>query len=250
MLNKIILPIFLLTTAVTFFTRNNITEVNSIAPEVLLQPFQEKPYVTAPIRFERDGYRYELTPLYDYQISGLLVSKMDYKFFSIYKSSSVFPLDVCLLWGSNVGNRVYQYKRIRFVQDCRWCNVEWWGDITFNFNEISNNHLIFKEPRLESLARNLVSGDQIQITGKLVNVKAHSPGKNEAFNPSDLQWNTSIVRNDTGAGACEIVYVEGIRILKKANLISRALFQTGFAGIIAVIILNVFRFFMGRAVPR
>ncbi|MDD2703430.1 MAG: hypothetical protein PHC33_05440 [Candidatus Omnitrophica bacterium] len=250
MLNKLILPVLLLSTAVTFFTRNNIRSVGQTVPEVLQQPLQEKRLNTESIRFEKDGYQYELIPLYDYQISGLLVSKMDYKFLSIYKSSSVFPLDVCLLWGGNAENKVYQYKKIRFFQDCRWCNAEWEGNVPFNLNEISNNHLVFKHPRLESAARNLVAGDQIRITGKLVNVKAQSLGESESFNPASLRWNTSIVRNDTGAGACEIVYVEDLKILKKANLISRALFQTGVAGILAVIILDIFSFFMGRVVPR
>ena len=88
------------------------------------------------------------------------------------------------------------------------------------------------------------------IAGKLVNVKAQKPGKGEAFNPEQLQWNTSIVRSDTGAGACEVIYVEDLQVLKKANLIARVLFQAGIAGIFTVIAVNIFRFFTGRVVPR
>jgi len=68
----------------------------------------------------------------------------------------------------------------------------------------------------------MVRGDQIKIKGKLVNIQAklaNKPG------PYDITWNSSLSRQDTGAGACELIYVEQAEILKKANVISRTLFR-------------------------
>lgn len=233
------LPLFLLF-AFSFFLRNNFRNVDEVAGELLNQPLQYALDDPEEIKFVRDNYEYRLAPLYGYEINGLVVGKMNYRLFSIYKYESVFPVDLCLIWGSNVAGKVYKDRRVRFSQDCRWCWVEWSGEADFNLNEISNNHLLINSRPLEKKIKALLRGDQVSIKGKLVNVEARAIGKEPV---PEISWHTSISRTDSGSGACEVIYVEGVEILKKANLIFDILFKAAFSGLASLVLLNMIDFF-------
>jgi hypothetical protein len=75
------------------------------------------------------------------------------------------------------------------------------------------------------------SGDQIRIVGKLVNVHALANWKLQKFENSDLSWDTSVSRDDTWAGACEVIFVEDVEILKRGNPIYQFLFTLSIWGI-------------------
>lgn len=228
---------------VTFFTRNNFKSVQEVMPEVLNDPLQYKIDNASIISFHKNNYSYELTPLYDYEVNGLIVSKINYKKFSIEKFDKTFPYDLCLIWGSNVGSGLYRNKTINFSQDCRWCFVQWHGDVYFNWDNFSNNHLLVTDSNLENKLGSLVVGDQVKIKGKLVNVKARLIGKSGSFDASEYIWNSGVDKTGLGAGACKVIYVEDIKILKKANIISYFLFPISLYGLIILIIWNVFYFF-------
>ncbi|MDD5654624.1 MAG: hypothetical protein PHR91_03180 [Candidatus Omnitrophica bacterium] len=225
--------------AVTFFTRNTFRNVDDIAPELLKDPIQIETEYPEPIVFSRDGYDYSLTPLYDYEISGLIVGKMDYRVFSIDKYDSVFPGDLCMIWGPNVASRVYRDHAVKFSQDCRWCWVQWYGNVGFSMRELSNNHLLINNKYLESKFNRLLRGDQVKIKGKLVSVVAEAPGKPQ----SRITWHSSTNREDTGGGACEVIYVEDIQVLRKANVFSGFLFQVSLIGLGLWFLVNIIRFF-------
>ena len=127
-INGYLFIILLLVLIITFFTRNNIRNVDEITDEATNQPVQKEISNMEEIEFKKDGYLWQLTPLYDYEISGLVVGRMNYQIFSINKYTSLLPIDLGLIWGSNVANKVYQDTRIKFKQDSRWCWVHWSGD--------------------------------------------------------------------------------------------------------------------------
>jgi len=243
-LKRHIFLILLITLSVTFFARNNCRNVTRIAPEVLEEPIQRAVKNPLPIFFSRNDYAYEVIPLYEYEISGLIVSKINYKAFSIEKFNRVFPIDLCLIWGENVKSGVYRNPALRFSQDCRWCNVQYLSsDIKFDFNKISNNHLLVKEPVLERKLRSLAVGDQVKLIGKLVNIKATLKGEAGTYDASSYSWNTSVIRTDSGAGACEVIYVEKIEILRKANVIVRVLFLISLYGLLGMLLWKILFFF-------
>ena len=86
-------------------------------PEVKGQPNQYEIQNTAAIRFSKNGYAYEVSPLYGYEISALIVGKFNYRIFGIERFEKLFPVDLCLLWGSNASSKVYKNKAVRFSQD-------------------------------------------------------------------------------------------------------------------------------------
>ena len=222
-INKILFWLFLLIIIITFFTRNNYRNVDIVSPEVIGEPKQSEVFDNSIIKFTKDDYEYELTPLYDYEINGMIVHKMDYTWFSIYKRDSVFPIDLCLIWGDNVANKVYKHKNLKFSQDFRFCLYHWRGKIDFNHNQLSNNHLVIDNKELEKKLNKLSTGDQIKITGKLVNIKAENIGEPGKYDPEYFNWKSSINRKDSGGGACETIYIEDIEIIEKSNIISHQL---------------------------
>jgi len=238
-INGYLFIILILILIITFFTRNNIRNVDEIADEATNQPFQNEISNMEEIEFKKDGYLWQLTPLYDYEINGLVVGRMNYQIFSIDKYTSLLPIDLGLIWGSNVAGKVYQDKRIKFKQDSRWCWVWWNGDAVFNLDEFSNNHLLTKDKDLSNKVKKVNRGDQIMIKGKLVNIKATPLEDNEISGQNTITWMSSTTRKDDGAGACEIIYVEDIEVLKKGNMLSRFLFWFSFYGLIFIIIWSI-----------
>ena len=236
--------LFLFTSLViTFFTRNNFKSVDQISPAVLGQSIQNKIENASLIKFEKNGYAYVLTPLYDYEINALIVSKLNYRLFSIEKFDRVLSSDLCLIWGGNVGSGLYKDKSLKFSQDCRWCFARWYGDVKMNWEEFSNNHLLINDSVVESKVRSLVVGDQVKIKGQLVNIKANLIGKADSFDASEYTWNSGVGKTGLGAGACKVIYVEKIEILKKANVVSYFLFHLSLYGLLILIIWKLLCFF-------
>jgi hypothetical protein len=218
--------------------------VGRISPELLNDPVQEKTLAQEYIDFTIKGYKYHLTPVFAYEMNGLVVSKLNYKLFGIYRSDSIFPVDLCMIWGDNVSSKVYKSWKLRFSQDCRWCEVEWWGNLDFKLHQLANCHLVTNKPGILKKINRIVAGDQLKIRGKLVNIEGELVGKPDRYTPRQLSWRSSVSRADSGAGACEIIYVEDIIFLKKANQLSYYLFHISFYGLLILTAVNIVRFFV------
>ena len=68
----------------------------------------------------------------------------------------------------------------------------------------ANMHMIPKDEAVQEVLERVRKGDVVYIRGKLVRV-----------NTTDgWHWSSSLSRNDTGKGACEIIYVEEVDIQK------------------------------------
>jgi len=242
-IRKFLALILLFCLIVTFFTRNNYRNVKDIAPEVLSEPYQEKVSDSQLIKFQKNNYKYELTPIYDFEVNALIVSKMNYRTFSIQKFDKVFPYDLCLIWGSNVSSGLYRKRTVKFSQDCRCCYVQWYGDVNFNWENFSNSHLVVNNSEVEHKLKSLVVGDQVKIKGKLVNVKAHLSGKAGTYDSSEYTWNSGVGKSGLGMGACKVIYVEDLEILKKANVVSYYLFQASLYGLMILMVWKLVSFF-------
>jgi len=66
---------------------------------------------------------------------------------------------------------------------------------------ISNNHLVFLDPALESEVKKAQAGSCLIITGKLVDIRGTSQGRT-------YRVDTSTERNDAYPAGCEIILVE------------------------------------------
>lgn len=243
-INKYLFFTLLVIFAVTYISRNNLRSVSEIAPAILEQPRQTSATGPSIIELKKYGHVYEITPLYNYEINAMVASKMYYRLVS-NEAEKIAPVDLCLVWGENIANKVHKNKAIKISQSGRWYWVNWRGDVVFNFNDIANNHLVLSKHELERKIKTIVAGDQVNIKGKLVNIAAFANNKPKGNNsPPQFSWNTSTTRADTGAGSCEIIYVEDIQILKKANVLSYYLFIVSLYGLLVLAGLNIVRFFI------
>lgn len=239
---------------ITSITQNNYRSVREIAPELLKTPFQKEIKATEHLQFQNEDGFWELTFLDEYEINGLIVSKIAYDQPSFYHTlfkkdvkRHAWPFDFALVWGSNVADRAYQ--RCSFFSEVssggRLVYFSYPNGVQFRPDEFSNNHLIMIRKDLKKRAARTVVGDQIQIKGKLVRFKLKvlkPDGKTVAFEDTG---ESSRVRSDNG---CEIIYVEDIQILKKANRISRFLFQASRMVLIGLMSLILFFWFYSRII--
>jgi len=237
-INKYAAIVSLFVWALTFTPGDNYKRVTSPEPELFSQPLQAPPADTKPIVITRNNYHYLLKPLYDYTINALVVSKMDYSIIT-GKLGSIFTIDLCLVWGKNVENGLYRAKTIRFSQDCRWVFAEWYEPLAFDMNECSNNHLVIDRRDILKTAKGIQVGDQIRIRGLLVSMDAIPFGKGKTDEGSFSYWKSSTNRSDKGAGACEVIYVKELTVLKRLDPWKVTAHRIALYGMVATVIIGL-----------
>ncbi len=155
-------------------------------------------------RMEFDGKRCIVEKHHRYEIAGEVLSIETYR---VSFKSEFFDVDLGLIWGPRTAELKQKY---RFEQAARWLIWRTKGPVSdaerrYITSHISNNHLIPAEGR-----RNLLKaiqwpgrGDKVRIVGYLVDIKDLSGRVIVASSTS---------RDDTGAGACEVIWVDEIQI--------------------------------------
>lgn len=150
------------------------------------------------------GFRvegYSIYPLQDFSIEARVLGREDYH---LGREADLSPTDLALGWGPMADPQVL--ASIHISQGNRW--YFWRADtMPIPRREIethsANMHMI---PANDSVARSLArvgKDDRIRLSGKLVRVEADD----------GWRWVSSLSREDTGAGACELVWVESLDIL-------------------------------------
>ncbi len=122
------------------------------------------------------------------------------------KMSDFCPLDIAVGWGKMSDQSVVD--QIDIKQQHRW--YVWQTDhFPIPRGELesssSNIHTIPASDEILDKLEDIIRGNIIKMKGKLVNVKDDN---------SNFIWRTSTKRTDTGSGACEILWVEKVKILK------------------------------------
>lgn len=145
----------------------------------------------------------EITPLAEFEIKAKVILREDY---SYDKEAEFSPTDLALGWGRMSDEKVLE--QIDFSQSGRWYRYSY-KTAPIPQKEIqthsANMHLIPANDYLADQIDEIKAGQIIKIDGKLV----------EVFQPSTkYRWKSSLSREDTGGGACEIIFVEQLQILE------------------------------------
>lgn len=90
-----------------FFARNNFKSVKSPEPEIFTPPVRSNLSDHTPITFSQNGFDFVVKPLYEYEMSALVLNRIDYTILSLTRTSEVFPVDLCLTWGENIKSGAY-----------------------------------------------------------------------------------------------------------------------------------------------
>lgn len=161
-------------------------------------------YVSNPSKINIEGSDgiVEASVLAEYSIEGVVKGKRLYLW---DYSSQVSKFDVALAWGDL--NKKEIDKHISYSQGGRWYNFCYSPDSTVSSSYISkhsaNVHLIHSDMNILVKLIGITKNSHIKLKGYLV--KVH-------FN--DSEWKSSLTRNDTGNGACEIMYVTDVEIIE------------------------------------
>ena len=216
LLNRLLQLFFLLSLAATVWSYTNkdrLPPADFYGQALLADPVQTETSVR-PFSTEVNGIVYHIEPVADYELHGVVVSYHDSDaFIDIYHHKDwkdfINVRDICVIWGDNVTSEVYrdmEFKNTTWTCWAYWPNRE--IAHRFKMQELSNNHLLANNPRVHEAMMGAEPGDYISLKGVLASY-SHSNGK--------FKRGTSTVRTDTGNGACETVFVENFRVVKKAN---------------------------------
>lgn len=143
---------------------------------------------------------YTIKPLAKFSLSARVLSRADY---SWDRESALVPVDLALGWGRMSDSSVLD--KIDVSQSGRFY---FWRVREFPIPEreiiesSANMHLI---PADKSVLRDIErarTGDIVSFDGYLV----------EADGPNGYRWVSSLSRSDSGAGACELVWVEHFNV--------------------------------------
>mgnify|MGYP006877896064 FL=1 len=219
------LPAAVAAFAVSFFMRGRLPDRSLILDELLKAPVQTADGLPEPFEVARKGYTYAVTPLFGYELWGLVVSyhhsasfvDISHKQWNDYLNTK----DVCVIWGRNVETGVYERMRFRnrdFTCFYRYPDRE--ARDLFTESCLSNNHLLPADPFVAEAVLRAREGDQVRLKGWLVKY---------GIKGAPYARGSSTVRTDRGNGACEVVYVTEFEILRKGNVFWRALHRASLA---------------------
>lgn len=170
------------------------------------RPIDRDPGVLAPCEPTQTPTReppfrigeYEITPRAAYDIEARVLSVEPY---SMDAGAKLSPLDFAVGWGPMSDSAVLEHFRIS--QGARFFTIypdEQAIDMKVALRVGANMHLIPASNDIEDQLEDVRAGHVVRLRGLLVN----------ASRADGWTWNTSLSREDAGAGACELFYVEAV----------------------------------------
>jgi hypothetical protein len=137
-----------------------------------------------------------LTPLAGFSIDARVLSRRDYR---SDREAELSPVDLALGWGRMRDDAVL--SQLDITQSGRWYRYRYGGTPPIPPREIdrsaANMHMIPGSREIAAALDEVEAGQRVRIDGWLVEAQA----------PDGWRWRSSTTRDDTGQGACELVYV-------------------------------------------
>jgi hypothetical protein len=169
------------------------------APGVLAaqEPLQRE--IDAGVVVERGDF--QLRPRAEFSATVRVLSREDY---SLGALAELVPTDFAVGWGPMSDSAVLENIEIgqgnRFYY---WRTESWPIERSAIETHSANWHLIPASPSVAKVLGGLRAGSVVALSGRLVDIEGREAG-----------MRTSLSRDDTGAGACEILLAESARIVK------------------------------------
>jgi len=155
-------------------------------------------------QFTKDvgGWQFAFLASNTYTLAGKVVGRHEYP---VTIPDGIIPLDLAVVNGDLLRPGILSYFTITMGSHTLEYSydVPKYTGLTEEYidEHISNNHLVFLDPALESEVKKAQVGSCLIITGKLVDIRGTSHGKT-------YRVETSTVRNDAYPAGCEIILVE------------------------------------------
>jgi hypothetical protein len=148
--------------------------------------------------FTHNGYH--ITPLEDFAIEARVLAAKDYTF---GREADLSPVDLALGWGSMSDEAIL--KDIKISQSNRFY---YWQVQEFPIprqeieTQSANMHMIPADAQIEKTLKSIRPGQVVKLSGYLIEAKAND----------GWRWKSSLTRSDTGAGACEVIFVKSLSV--------------------------------------
>lgn len=157
-----------------------------------------------------NGYEYpgyEISPQKPYTMQALVLGTKSY---TSGREAELSRLDFALGWGPMADQRALDKIDISQRGRFYFWRVDSFREVGLSRREIeqhsANVHII---PASEAVTQKLGEvdrGDRIELRGQLVNVRA----------ADGWRWRSSLTFDDTGKGACELLWLEELQIIEAA----------------------------------
>lgn len=193
MMKRLILPLLVLAAIFYFMSKKPVRHGPGVmAPD---EPSQTD---TDADPFEFNGFK--VIPLADFQLRARVLSKERYR---SGPEAELAPWDIAFGWGPmsdesilkeidiSQSNRFYYWKVREFPIPRR--DIE---------SSSANMHLIPADDDILDLLDDVREGEILDLFGHLVRVEG----------PRGWYWKSSLTRQDTGAGACEVIFVTELSV--------------------------------------
>lgn len=146
---------------------------------------------------------FTLTPLADFKLTARVLSRADY---SWDRTAALSPTDFAFGWGAMSDSSVL--AGLDISQAGRWYYYRWstpeppipQAQI---IHDSSNMHMIPANDTVRAQIKRVRAGDLVHLEGQLIEARGKDGGV----------WRSSLSRDDTGDGACEVVYVRSLVVM-------------------------------------
>lgn len=143
-----------------------------------------------------------ITPLADFEFEARVLGREDYR---LDAGARLSPTDLALGWGPMANPAIV--RQLHISQSNRWY---FWrseaappippGEIA---RHSANMHMIPANPVVARQLARVTVGQRIRLHGKLVRVDGRD----------GFTWVSSLSREDTGSGSCELVLLQALQLL-------------------------------------
>ena len=137
-----------------------------------------------------------LRPLAGFSIEARVLGREDYR---MGREADYSPTDLALGWGRMTDDAVL--SQLDISQGGRWYRYRWTNAPPIPVAEIvrssANMHMIPADDAVAAALDRIERGERVRIDGWLVEIDAND----------GWRWRSSLTRDDSGGGACELVYV-------------------------------------------
>jgi len=187
-----------------YVNKPEVSDTNSTPINTEKDPFQSMMRNSSSKSFESRKLNLTISQISNYSISARILGKRKYV---RGWESKISKWDLVLGWGD--ASKIDKIKNLEINQTVRWYNYKISSDIPMTQSYIathtSNHHIIPDNENVRKAILFLKKLDVVHMKGYLVNVHG-------VFDGTNVSWLSSLSRNDTGIGACEIFLVTSIRI--------------------------------------
>lgn len=146
---------------------------------------------------------FEITATHGIGVEAIVLSRRIYREGDL---GALVPLDLALAWGKvsdprwirhlkvSQGERLYRWSFPRGTRlDARTVAI---GS--------ANMHIMPANDDVRASLQDVREGDLVRLSGYLVNISG----------PDGFTWESSLVRDDTGYGSCELILLENVEIVR------------------------------------